>query len=71
VFDIYGDGRFDYDTAVYVQLGFNGQLRAAVPLVQGKMRSVDKRTERGLRERADEALTNLKAFIKYKDAEYK
>ncbi|CAG8550386.1 25392_t:CDS:10 [Dentiscutata erythropus] len=59
IYDVYADKDFDYDEPVFVQGGY-------LPLLENTAKSIDKRTSRDLRFRADEAHENLIAFIKYK-----
>lgn len=66
LFDVYADKEFDYDDSVFVQGGFLVYLRALQPKVQKMAKGVDKRKTPALRGRADEAVVNLKRFIKYK-----
>ncbi|GAA5801878.1 hypothetical protein HPULCUR_007335 [Helicostylum pulchrum] len=69
VFDVYSDCAFDYDTPVYVQGKFNNQLKQLLPSVKAMVKSTDRRKNFDLRNRCDEALMNLVAFIKYKASE--
>lgn len=69
VFDVYSDCAFDYDAPVYVQGKFNNQLKQILPSVKALVKSVDRRKNFDLRNRLDEALMNLVAFIKYKASE--
>ncbi|KAI8896742.1 armadillo-type protein, partial [Globomyces pollinis-pini] len=69
IFDIYSDGRFTYDQPVFIQLQFNSILRDCYPRIALKVKSVDKRKFKEVRARADEAVLNLREFIKYKDSE--
>ena len=66
IFEIYADKEFDYDEPVFVQGGFLAHLQALQPKVQKLAKSIDKRKEPELRGLADEAVVNLKRFIKYK-----
>ncbi|KAI9093796.1 armadillo-type protein [Phlyctochytrium arcticum] len=70
-FDIYADCAFDYDLPVYVQGGFNAVLKELVPVLKARIKGVDRRTEREVRVRGDEAMSNLVAFVKYKNGERK
>ncbi|KAJ3343117.1 hypothetical protein HDU93_009667 [Gonapodya sp. JEL0774] len=73
VFDVYGDVSYRYDKPVFVNLGYLNRLRTVFGPLRKKVKSVDKRNAR-LREarfRADGALINLNAFIKYKEKELK
>ncbi|KAI8094205.1 armadillo-type protein [Thamnidium elegans] len=69
VFDVYSDCAFDYDMPVYVQGKFNNQLKQILPSVKAMVKSTDRRKNFDLRNRCDEALMNLVAFIKYKASE--
>ncbi|KAF9169583.1 hypothetical protein BGX21_010536 [Mortierella sp. AD011] len=71
IYDIYADAEFDYDLPVYVQGNFNQELQGMVKMVRFKVRNVDRRKNRDLRDRGDEAVLNLTAFIKYKEKERK
>ncbi|RUS29772.1 hypothetical protein BC938DRAFT_480258, partial [Jimgerdemannia flammicorona] len=84
-YDIYADAEFDYDAPVFVACGFFPALKGVVPAVKNMVgiglgvfecgiiltKAIDKRKQRDLRLRADEALENLTAFIKYKESERK
>ena len=66
VFDIYADGRFDYDRPSFVELDFLRRLEKVQNMVSSKVKG----SSRGIdRERAEEALLNLGAFIQYKREE--
>ncbi|KAJ3050935.1 hypothetical protein HK097_008090 [Rhizophlyctis rosea] len=71
LFDIYGDAAFDYDLPVFVQGGFLEKLKGLFPDLRVKVKALDKRKNRDVRESADEALLNLRAFIQYKEKERK
>ncbi|KAJ3089816.1 hypothetical protein HK102_005450 [Quaeritorhiza haematococci] len=71
LFDIYADEAFDYDGPVFVQGNFLDRLKELYPTLRAKVKSTDKRKNRDVRERADEALMNLRAFIQYKEGEAK
>ncbi|KAG0000924.1 hypothetical protein BGZ80_006263 [Entomortierella chlamydospora] len=71
IYDIYADAEFDYDLPVYVQGNFNQELQGMVKMVRFKVRNVDRRKNKDLRDRGDEAVLNLTAFIKYKEKERK
>ncbi|KAK6098952.1 hypothetical protein MT418_000424 [Batrachochytrium dendrobatidis] len=71
IYDIYGDATFDYDMPVFVQGGFLAQLEKLHPTLRSKFKSIDKRKQRDVRERADEMILNLRAFIQYKASERK
>jgi hypothetical protein len=57
IFDVYG--------------GYLPALKQVVPLFRNAAKHTDKRKNRDLRLRADEALGNLNAFIRYKQTERK
>lgn len=65
-FDVYADKDFDYDGPVFVGGRLLACLQAIQPKVQKMAKGVDKRKTPGLRGRADEAVVNLKRFIRYK-----
>ncbi|KAF9104037.1 hypothetical protein BGX27_010263 [Mortierella sp. AM989] len=71
IYDIYADAEFDYDLPVYVQGNFNQELQGMVKMVRFMVRNVDRRKNKDLRNRGDEAVLNLTAFIKYKEKERK
>ncbi|KAJ3282467.1 hypothetical protein HDU79_009926 [Rhizoclosmatium sp. JEL0117] len=68
VYDVYGDAVYPWDS-VFVNGKYLDVLRGVLPGFKAKVKGVDKRRERGVRERAEEALLNLGAFIKYKEGE--
>ncbi|KAG0279516.1 hypothetical protein BGZ95_001032 [Linnemannia exigua] len=69
IYDIYADAEFDYDLPVYVQGNFNMELKGMVKMVKFMVRNIDRRKDRDLRNRADEAAMNLVEFVKYKEKE--
>lgn len=69
IYDIYADAEFDYDLPVYVQGNFNQELKGLVKMVKFMVRNIDRRKDRDLRNRADEASMNLVEFVKYKEKE--
>ncbi|KAK3816682.1 MAG: armadillo-type protein [Benniella sp.] len=71
IYDIYADAEFDYDMPVFVQGNFNQELKGMVKMVRFMVRNIDRRKNKDLRDRGDEALMNLTEFIKYKDHERK
>ncbi|KAG0245643.1 armadillo-type protein [Mortierella sp. GBAus27b] len=71
IYDVYADGEFDYDLPVFVQGNFNQELKGMVKAVRFMVRNIDRRRNKDLRNRGDEALMNLTEFIKYKDSERK
>eukprot|EP00842_Homolaphlyctis_polyrhiza_P001273 jgi/Hompol1/2146/HPOL_005874-RA len=71
LFDLYADSAFDYDEPVFVQGGMLKRLETLENAVKRELKAVDRRKTRALRERADEMLLNLGAFIRYKKTERK
>jgi hypothetical protein len=71
IFDVYSDCAFDYDLPVFVNGGYLSALKSVLPLFRNAAKTTDKRKNRDLRLRADEALGNLNAFIRYKANERK
>ncbi|CAO3598218.1 unnamed protein product [Absidia cylindrospora] len=69
LYDVYSDCAFDYDAPVFVQGDYLNQLKQQLPMTRSMVKSIDRRKQFDLRSRADEALTNLVAFIKYKATE--
>ncbi|KAJ3308915.1 hypothetical protein HDU76_003776, partial [Blyttiomyces sp. JEL0837] len=69
IYDIYADENFDYDLPVFIQGGFLERLRGVYLSLKGRVKTVDKRKMREVRDRADEAMLNLRAFIQYKEKE--
>ncbi|TPX76787.1 hypothetical protein CcCBS67573_g01952 [Chytriomyces confervae] len=69
IYDVYSDAAFEYDGPVFVKGGFNKKLKEAYPRIKSRVKALDKRRFREIRERADEAVLNLGAFIKYKEDE--
>lgn len=69
IYDIYADAEFDYDLPVYVQGNFNQELKGLVKMVKFLVRNIDRRKDKDLRNRADEAAMNLVEFVKYKEKE--
>jgi len=66
IYDAYGDKSYDYDGPVFVNGGYLAKLKQSYPVVQRNTKSIDRRKKRELRDRADETLYNLRAFIQYK-----
>jgi len=66
IYDAYGDKSYDYDGPVFVNGNYLTKLKQSYPIVQRSTKSIDRRKKRELRDRADEALYNLRAFIQYK-----
>ncbi|RKO89752.1 hypothetical protein BDK51DRAFT_33195, partial [Blyttiomyces helicus] len=71
LYDVYADAAFDYDLPVFVQGGFLAKLKELLPPIKAKIKGLDKRRARAVRERGEEALLNLRAFIQYKEKERK
>ncbi|KAI9732368.1 MAG: hypothetical protein M1834_001575 [Cirrosporium novae-zelandiae] len=69
LFDIYADKDFPYDEPVFVQGQFLGHLEVSLQKVQKMAKKIDERKEPEARSRANEAVLNLRAFIKYKKQE--
>ncbi|KAJ1673597.1 hypothetical protein EV182_004923 [Spiromyces aspiralis] len=70
IYDIYSDKAFDYDQPVFVRGEFLKALKQALPEYRKVVRvSIDRRKHRELRERADLALANLRAFVDFKAQE--
>ncbi|KAF9423186.1 hypothetical protein BGZ94_008367 [Podila epigama] len=69
IYDIYGDKEFDYDLPVFVQGNYNNDLKGMVKMVRFMVRNIDRRKDKDLRNRADEAAMNLVEFVKYKEKE--
>ncbi|CAJ0906019.1 15821_t:CDS:2 [Entrophospora sp. SA101] len=69
IYDIYADKNFDYDQYVFVQGNYLNLLQNIMDPFRVMVKSIDKRNFRDQRLRADEALINLVAFIKYKKEE--
>ena len=70
IFDVYADVNFEYDV-VFREDDYLNVLKGSVETFKVMVKGVDKRKFREVRERGDEALLNLKAFIKYKADEMK
>jgi len=66
IYDAYGDKSYDYDTPVFINGGYLAKLKQSYPVVHRNTKSIDRRRKRDLRDRADEALYNLRAFMDYK-----
>ncbi|KAF9935958.1 hypothetical protein BGZ65_002853 [Modicella reniformis] len=71
IYDVYADAEFDYDMPVFVHGNFNQALKGMIKMVRFMVRNIDRRKNKDLRNRADEALMNLVEFVKYKDNERK
>lgn len=66
VFDIYGDENAACDKAVFWKDGFLKHLEELTPKVKAMVKGIDKRQFAELRDRADEAILNLRKFASYK-----
>ncbi|KAJ2778639.1 hypothetical protein H4R18_004483 [Coemansia javaensis] len=69
LFDVYGDMAYDYDEPVFVRGGFLARLRQLPGPMRKLVKAVDRRKNRGLRDRSDLAAQNLRAFVDYKASE--
>lgn len=66
IFDIYGDENAACDKAVFWKDDFLKHLEEVTPKVKAMVKSIDKRQFAELRDRADEAILNLRRFVSYK-----
>lgn len=66
VMDVYADETRPYDHN-YSEAKFSGALRTAFGRVRQATRGIDKRTHASLRATADEAVSNLLAFVQYRE----
>ncbi|SCV67767.1 BQ2448_5378 [Microbotryum intermedium] len=64
--DLYADEDSAYDVLVFRSKGFLPRLEASVPGVRAQTKKVDRKRFPELRTRADGALENLDAFVKYR-----
>ncbi|TPX71140.1 hypothetical protein SpCBS45565_g01221 [Spizellomyces sp. 'palustris'] len=69
LFDIYADASYDYDLPVFGEGGFLKTLTELIPVLRTRAKAVDKRRFRHVREAADLAIVNLRAFVEYKRSE--
>ncbi|KAK9701950.1 hypothetical protein K7432_011483 [Basidiobolus ranarum] len=69
IYDIYADISYDYDRPVFVEGNFLNALKKSTGELRKIVKVVDRRKQKLLRQRADEAYLNLNAFIKYKESE--
>lgn len=69
IYDVYGDIAYEYDGPVFRAKGFLNRLQALRGRIRAATKSIDRRKMPDLRMRADEALENLVAFIRYKERE--
>ncbi|WVR03702.1 hypothetical protein IAU60_000697 [Kwoniella sp. DSM 27419] len=67
IIDIYADETRSYDS-VFVQGDYLRALGGIVARVKGEIKKIDRRKDRTLRTRGEEAYENLVAFIKYRRA---
>ena len=65
IIDIYADETRDYDE-VFVKEGCTDKLEGMVKGSQGCVRKVDRKVERRLRGKGEEAVGNLVAFVQYR-----
>ncbi|KAI8323312.1 ARM repeat-containing protein [Martensiomyces pterosporus] len=70
-YDIYSDMGYDYDAPVFVHGEFLNKLRQLYIPTRKLVKSIDRRKHRGLRDRGDLAVQNMRAFIDYKTSELK
>lgn len=66
IFDVYADEEYPYDREVFWKDNFLKHLEHATPKVRALTKSIDKKSQAELRNRADEVLLNLGPFITYK-----
>lgn len=69
IYDIFGDGDFDYDYSVFVEGDYITRLTQLEPQVKVCYKQIDKNKNPELKLRAEEAWTNLNRFIDYKKSE--
>ncbi|KAI8825993.1 armadillo-type protein [Fimicolochytrium jonesii] len=68
-YDIFPDALTDPTDCVYVANNMNAKLKELIPAFRTAVKTVDKRKFREVRERAEEALLNMRAFVDYKEKE--
>ncbi|KAK0735687.1 hypothetical protein B0T21DRAFT_289651 [Apiosordaria backusii] len=66
IFDIYGDEATEHDKEVFWKEGFHKHLEEFLPKLRALAKTIDKRAQGELRDKADEAVLNLVKFLKYK-----
>ncbi|KAK0672329.1 hypothetical protein QBC41DRAFT_268820 [Cercophora samala] len=66
IFDIYGDEATEHDKEVFWKEGFYKHLEEFLPKLRALAKTIDKRAQSELRDKADEAVLNLVRFLKYK-----
>ncbi|ORZ34888.1 hypothetical protein BCR44DRAFT_1435349 [Catenaria anguillulae PL171] len=71
VYDVYGDKGYDYDIVFRQEMKGLAILKAAYDGVKAVAKGVDRRRNRAVRDALDGALTNLRAFVRYKEQEYR
>lgn len=69
IYDVYGDGDYSYDLPVFVSSNYLKSLEALSLKIATKVKAVDRRTQRFVRDRGDETVLNLSSFIAYKKQE--
>lgn len=69
IYDIFGDGEYEYDLPVFVEGGYVEHLKQLEPLVKTCYKQIDKNREIDLKVRAEEVFGNLGRFIAYKESE--
>ena len=65
IIDVYADETKPTD-AVFEQGGYAGHLQQAIKPARALVRNVDKRMQRELRAKGEEAVENLQAFVQYR-----
>ncbi|KAF7547124.1 hypothetical protein G7046_g9102 [Stylonectria norvegica] len=66
LFDIYANEEYAYDKEVFWKDNFVKHLDEVVPKAKAMVKTIDKRAQTELRERADQAVLNLNRFLAYK-----
>ncbi|KAK4178205.1 hypothetical protein QBC36DRAFT_299551 [Triangularia setosa] len=66
IFDIYGDEATEHDKEVFWKERFHKHLEEFLPKLRALAKTIDKRPQSELRDKADEAVLNLVRFLKYK-----
>ncbi|KAL9931479.1 hypothetical protein V8E36_009644 [Tilletia maclaganii] len=67
VIDLYADERASWDVPVFRAGQYSQRLRKLVSRVRAGTRAIDKRTDPGLRARADETAQNYRAFVEFRE----
>lgn len=66
IFDVYGNEDPAHDRDVFWRDGFLKHLEDVLPHARAMVKTIDKRAQGELRQRADEAVLNLNRFLAYK-----